>query len=230
MAQSSKPNRLRTSETTIAILLTFVAGYVDAVGFLRLSGVYTANMSGNSIAVGMHFARSDWPTVLERILPIGCYVASLFVTRLCVDLALIRGFRRIAAISFLAETVFLILFVNSTGLNSGIAFAAIAMGTQAATITRFNGVTLHTAFVTGSLIRLAETSSEWLIGQHDREQSGKNAIWFLSAWLAYVAGAAGGAAVFAQAGLRAAIFACLVLGGLAVRDVFRPSEFVVTGA
>ncbi|MBV9760400.1 MAG: DUF1275 family protein [Acidobacteriaceae bacterium] len=46
-------NRIAISSCCI---ITWLAGYVDAVGFLSLSHIYTANMSGNSVAVGIQLA------------------------------------------------------------------------------------------------------------------------------------------------------------------------------
>jgi uncharacterized membrane protein YoaK (UPF0700 family) len=38
---------------TIATILAAVAGFVDTAGFLTLAHVYTANMSGNTVQVGV---------------------------------------------------------------------------------------------------------------------------------------------------------------------------------
>ena len=43
----------------IAGFLTWIAGFVDAVGFLALVQIYTANMSGNSVAIGIRLWNQD---------------------------------------------------------------------------------------------------------------------------------------------------------------------------
>jgi uncharacterized membrane protein YoaK (UPF0700 family) len=103
------------------------------------------------------------------------------------------------------------------------------MGIQAATITRFNGVTVHTAFVTGSLIRLAETAAEWLIAKVKGDpaaavQPRKDAIWFFAVWAAYVGGAVAGAWIYKQLGTRSILGACALLSVLAIPSLVRPAE------
>jgi uncharacterized membrane protein YoaK (UPF0700 family) len=228
MSLEKQPSVLNPVDTVLAVLLTLTAGYVDAVGFLRLQGIYVANMSGNSIAIGLHSALGDWPTVLERLLPVVSYVADLLAVRMARHIAKRLRFRRFLAACLLLESLSLILFLNVRGLNSGIVFAAVAMGIQAATITQFNGVTVHTAFVTGSLIRFAETAAEWLIAtlKSDPEASrpGKDAIWFFGVWAAYVGGAVCGAGVYAYAGPRGVFGACALLIVVAIPGLIRPAE------
>jgi uncharacterized membrane protein YoaK (UPF0700 family) len=133
-------------------------------------------MSGNSVAIGLHFALRDRLAVLERLLPVGCYAVALVVTRIARHVSESMGFR----------------------------------GFPAATITRFNGVTVHTAFVTGSLVRLAESLAEWMIlglkGCSEAVQKGRDAAWFLGVWVAYVAGGA-----------------CALLTALAIPGLIRPA-------
>lgn len=226
----SKPAQLRPPETIIAITLTLVAGYVDAAGFLKLGGIYVANMSGNSVAIGIRTAEKAWPELAFRLWPVACYTLGLICARAGANLATSFHLRRIAAPFFLLETILLLLFMQSMEANSGIFFAALAMGVQAATISRFNGVTVYTAFVTGSLVRFAETFSEWLGGllkpdREPRKQALRDAFWFLAVWLAYVCGAAIGAAAFIAAGVKTVLFACGVLIALAIRDLIHPAEF-----
>src|SRR5947209_19816008 len=43
-----------------AALLAGIAGYVDAICFLRLGGAFAANMTGNLVAIGMDAAAGRW--------------------------------------------------------------------------------------------------------------------------------------------------------------------------
>jgi uncharacterized membrane protein YoaK (UPF0700 family) len=217
--------KLQPSGVSFAILLTLVAGYVDAIAFLRFGGIYVANMSGNSVAVGIHAAQGAWLTVLQRLLPIGSYVIGLLCARILVNFA--GSMRRMVMLLLLIEVGLLALFMETPARPAAILFAGLAMGVQSATITRFDGVSLYTAFVTGSLVKFAEAISEWLRGWtgHDaalRRDASLDSLWFLSVWVAYLGGAGLGTAALAVAGMKVIVWACLVLAALAAFDAAMP--------
>jgi uncharacterized membrane protein YoaK (UPF0700 family) len=210
-----------------AVVLTLAAGYVDSVGYLRLGGIYVANMSGNSIAIGIHSATGPGSEVYRRLLPVAAYVMALVSTRVAINVADRTGFRRIVGCCLLTEVFFLLLFVLSKDAGTGTAMAATAMGIQAAAIVRFSGVTVYTAFVTGSLVKLAENIAEVVVrlmgGQHRRIDAVADSVWFAAIWAAYVGGAFFGASAFTKAGGFAAVWACVVLAGFATLHLFRPT-------
>ena len=106
----TKASRLMAPEMSLAELLTVLAGYIDAIGFIKLKGIYVANMSGNSISVGLHAAGAHWSIVITRLWPIFSYVVGLVTARILVDLARTHGFHRTAAPPFLLEIACLFLF------------------------------------------------------------------------------------------------------------------------
>ena len=50
--------------------LAWVAGYVDAVGFLTLAGLFVAHMSGNTVRLGVFVGDGDWSFAAQRFVPI----------------------------------------------------------------------------------------------------------------------------------------------------------------
>jgi uncharacterized membrane protein YoaK (UPF0700 family) len=223
-----EPTSLDKSAIVVSLVLTLVAGYVDAVGFLRLGGIYVANMSGNSVSVGIHSALGPVSTVLQRLLPIGSYVIGLLFARIFADLAARKHLRRTVAFGIGAEIAFLIFFMTAAGLNAGVFFAAVAMGIQVATLLRFNGVNVFTGFVTGSLVKFADNFADAVLGSsrhRNRSQAARDAAWFAATWFVYVAGAIVGAAAFHRKGVSAVAFACLILAGIALVDLIRPDTF-----
>lgn len=224
-------NELKPGAAIEAAVLTLVAGYIDAIGFIRLGGTYVANMSGNSVAIGIHSAQLSWPDVSEKLLPVLAYVVGLIGSRMIVDWGAAYDARRAAIPSLALEVILLVAFMSVHGRLAGIALAALAMGIQVAAVTRFNKVTVYTAFVTGSLVKFADSLSEWIISltrhdedPHDRVLAKKDAIWFLSVWIAYVAGAIGGSVAYFTAGVKVTIWACVTIGGVIVFTLVHPQE------
>lgn len=179
--------------TALAAALTMLGGYVDAVGYFTLGHVYIANMSGNSIAVGIHSARGEWPEFWKFLWPVISYVTGLLVSRFVVTWGMNAGWRSIVAPAMLVEVGALAGFMYVPSGAGGVFLAASAMGVQSATVARFNGVTVYTCFVTGSLVKFAENFAqfavEWLRKGKLRLRSGRKAVWFFSIWAAYVIGA-----------------------------------------
>ena len=60
------------------VILTFVTGVVDAVGFLALDRVFTGNMTGNIVILGMGVAGADDLPVLGPAVALGTFTAAAF--------------------------------------------------------------------------------------------------------------------------------------------------------
>src|SRR5258708_4219693 len=52
------------------VVLAFAAGFVDAVGYIVLFQIFTAHMSGNTVAMCVQFSLHDWTELFRRGLPI----------------------------------------------------------------------------------------------------------------------------------------------------------------
>lgn len=200
----------------LAAFLTWMAGFVDAVGYLSLGQIYTANMSGNSVAIGIHAVSGEWTETLRRVLPVAAYFAGLLYCRLLIAYGALRHIRRIAALTLLCE-IALLLPVCLTGNPAVpelswtfIGLLAGAMGVQNATLTHFSNLTVHTGFVTGTLVKCAEHVARyftWLwdqiahkkrpvgevIARSRKQKAFSSGAWLAMIWLAYVIGACFGA-------------------------------------
>ena len=51
----------------LACTLSALAGYVDAIGFLHLGGMFVSFMSGNSTRLGVSLAQGNWSNAAEAI-------------------------------------------------------------------------------------------------------------------------------------------------------------------
>ncbi len=200
----------------VAALLTWIAGFVDAVGFVSLGRIYTANMSGNSVAVGIQAASQNWPEMVHRLWPVLFYVAGLLLCRILIEIGARERIRAIASLAFLGEIALLVPACLATSSHAAadsylyIALLALAMGVQNAALTRFSSLTLHTGFVTGTLLKMSEEFTKFLTWAFDQlRRSGNSvgsvlarsrdqkpfrmAVWLAMIWSLYVVGACCGA-------------------------------------
>lgn len=160
----------------IAVILAWVAGFVDAAGFITLSHVFTSHMSGNTIATGAHLGAGEWKPILHRLFPIPVFVAGVFIGSLMGAMARHLGFRRQFAPSFTLESLLLVAFVGlglllKTGTHPlsapraypFVGLLAAAMGLQNATLRRAGGIVVRTTFITGMLVNMAEQAAVYCL-------------------------------------------------------------------
>src|ERR1700730_17248847 len=58
----------------LACALSALAGYVDAVGFLHLRGLFVSFMSGNSTRMGVSLAQAEWANAAKSLGLIALFV------------------------------------------------------------------------------------------------------------------------------------------------------------
>ncbi len=233
----------------IAGFLTWIAGFVDAVGFLAVGQIYTANMSGNSVAIGIRAWQQDWVETLRRAWPIAFYVLGLLIARVWLEIAGRERVKSAACVAFSIEVVVLtpVCFAHSiphSQLASTLSFVliallAFAMGVQNAALTHFSTLTLHTGFVTGTLLTMAERFTKYLTWAYDRFRHGREsisvvlhnsrsqaelrtALLLASLWMLYVAGAFCGAAGQTFFGLICLLIPMAALAIIGIYDLRRP--------
>src|SRR5262249_58742304 len=73
----AEPPREDGARRWMAVLLDGVGGYVDAVGYLLLFQLFAANMSGNSILLGVALGQGQWQAALRQALPIPLFVVGV---------------------------------------------------------------------------------------------------------------------------------------------------------
>ena len=248
----SAPPELGTSgKVPLALSLTAVGGFVDAVGYIILFEIFTANMSGNSIHVGMFLAHHDWIDMARNGCAIASYFVGLMATRIAIEVAGRAGRKHIASLTLGVEAVLLAIFAHATpALRGGqmqdlrsaehfllIGLLAFAMGTQAATLTRVGALTIYTTFVTGTLTKLSESLTRvvfWFfdqrsksgmshtVGQLFAQRDTRETAMLASIWSCYVLGAALGTVLKLHWELRALYVPVAVLAGFILLDQVRP--------
>src|SRR5262245_27360623 len=94
----------------VAIVLTWIAGFVDLVGYIVLYRVFVANMTGNTIALGRGLAEGDWGLILRRGFAIPMFMLGLIVSRLVLHLSPEKSAPRAATVLFGVEILLLLTF------------------------------------------------------------------------------------------------------------------------
>src|ERR1700688_2640941 len=185
----------------LACALSALAGYVDAIGFLHLGGLFVAFMSGNSTRMGVSLAEGQWLSAAEAFGLIGLFVIGAAAGTLIV---LGRGADRQPWL-LLAEAVLLAAaaLCYAFGLsNVAVAAIVLAMGLENAVFQIRGGGGLGLTYVTGALVK---------VGQHIAAAASGGPRWdwapTLLLWAALVAGSLCGALAYHGINLAAIWFA-----------------------
>jgi uncharacterized membrane protein YoaK (UPF0700 family) len=177
------------------LVLTFTTGLVDAVSYLGIGHVFTANMTGNIVFLGFGIAGSGGLPVVAPLISLGAFLAgaggggvlaarmadrhpSHFAAALAIEVSLIA----LAAVT--AATID--IRPNAVSGDTVIALLALGMGVRNATVRRIAVPDLTTTVLTMTLTGLAADS-------HLFGGTGKGSTRRTAAVLAMLAGALVGA-------------------------------------
>ena len=145
-------------------MLTGAAGYVDAVSYLALGRVFTANMTGNTVLLGLALVQGDGGAIVRTALALGAFVAGTAIGAWLVHrIEHPAKWPRGVTIALGFECVLLAALAGdrSSMLVGRVTLAALAMGIQSAAARRLDVFGIATTFVTGTLTSLVS-----LIARH----------------------------------------------------------------
>src|SRR4051812_42606559 len=149
------------------LALTFTTGLVDAVSYLGLGRVFTANMTGNIVLLGFGVAGSGGLPVVAPLVSLGAFLAGSAAGGALALATGDRHARRVAralgieiALLLAAAIVVAATDVRPTTFASDavIALLALAMGVRNATVRRLGVPDLTTTVLTMTLTGLAADS------------------------------------------------------------------------
>jgi uncharacterized membrane protein YoaK (UPF0700 family) len=223
----------------LVILLAGAAGCLDAVGYLML-GLFTANMTGNTILLGLSLGRAAWAEALHNVVAIAAFVAGAGAGTLVV-----RSLRRLAH-GLGAEALVLALAVAAWivfGAPRGriaepaaywlIALLAAAMGIQSAAVRRVGEQRVATTYVTGTLTTLATDTASDLLDRWSARRGGgetearetpktpaaRGTALMMGLWAVYLFGALVGGFAEQRWSMWAVVAPILVLLGVMASDL-----------
>jgi len=241
-----------TEGAWLAVVLAWVGGAVDAVGFLTLANLFTSHMSGNSAALGAYLGVGQGAEALRRLTPIPLFVLGVAMGAAVIELAVRRGVRSSLSVALALEAILLLAFrvYGRSHLHAGViqttagwqfdllvALLAVPMGVQTAALQRVAGTTVHTTYITQMLTTFAKEAVAYLFWLHDRGQAENasatqgivparpslfRALFVAGVWTAFVVGAVMGGAAVARWDLNALLAPMAVLVAMIALDLRSP--------
>jgi uncharacterized membrane protein YoaK (UPF0700 family) len=147
----------------LACALSALAGYVDAIGFLHLGGLFVSFMSGNSTRLGVSLAAGNWSSAAEAtgliaLFVIGAAVGSLIVSS---SSAFCQCWVLLAEALLLAASA---LFYALGMPPLAIAAIVLAMGLENSVFQAEGGAGLGLTYMTGALVKVGQFAALALTG------------------------------------------------------------------
>ena len=210
-----------TWRNVLLVLLSLAAGCVDAVGYLGFGEVFVANMTGNTVLLGIAVGQADGEAALRAGTALGGFICGVAAGAILVGRKRERPLWPQAVTAALAVELFVLaVFAGGWLLFAGsepsggtalvlISLSALAMGVQSSAVRRLGVPGVATTYITGTLTNLTEGAIDWLrtvrspktSGEDDEElpepapPSARGLLLPADVWFAYGTGAvAGGAA------------------------------------
>lgn len=226
----------RPALVLLAVLLAWIAGFVDGAGYLMLQKVFVAHQSGNTVGAFVGVSRADWSTTLRRGVPIALFVIGVAGAAAVLEVGGRRRLPHLTSVTLSVEAALLIaamatgatVFQPAIGKSGPIGdyvpllvMLVLAMGLQTATLRKIGRRTVRTTYVTGMLTHFAENATRYFFLRRDarsnpemREQLAdrrRRLAVIGGIWCSYaIGGIAGGAAETGWTTYALAVPACLL--------------------
>lgn len=142
------------------LLLASVAGSIDVMSYYRLGHVFTANMTGNTILLGLSIGQGKLASSLHSLAALAGFITGAFIGAFIVENTK-KGWSYLITLSVAIETVIIFILAliwfeeiqppGKSILYISIILSAIAMGMQSATVRHLNIPGVVTTFITGTI-------------------------------------------------------------------------------
>ncbi|MEH3157764.1 MAG: YoaK family protein [Sphingomonas taxi] len=206
--------RYDTRFWTLAAAMAGLAGYVDAIGFLKLGGLFVSFMSGNSTRLAVGIAGGTPVAAIAAGL-VAAFVGGVFAGTLAAAAA--GAWRKPVVLAITTGLLALAALVDGLAADRWTtACLAAAMGVANTVFQRDGEVSIGVTYMTGALVKCAQRLAAAVLG-------GARWAWlpYLMLWSGLVGGAILGASLYPRLGgawgIGMAAAAAALLTGWAVR-------------
>ena len=193
----------------LAIGLSALAGYVDAIGFVELGGFFVSFMSGNSTRFGVGLIERSHDAAIAGGL-IATFVVGVIVGSLTGRMA--GSHRRPAVLMLVAALLAVAAACSAIGATPiGVAAMVLAMGAENSVFEQGDDVHIGLTYMTGALVKFGQRAAAALTG-------GDRFAWapYILLWAGLVVGAVSGAATHQWLGLSGLWFAAAFAAAFAM--------------
>ncbi len=202
----------------LAMGLSGLAGFVDALGFLNLGGFFVSFMTGNTTRLGIELAEGR----LDGILVAGMIIVLFVIGVICGSLVGHVGRHRRQAAVLAFVTLALAVSAGLAAAGATVAAAgtlALAMGAENAVFQRDGEVTIGLTYMTGTLVKMGQRLAGALLGGSRRAF-----LRHFMLWLGLLSGAFLGAFAHGHIGLGAIWLAAAAAGFFTIVALFMPAR------
>jgi uncharacterized membrane protein YoaK (UPF0700 family) len=192
----------------LAVSLSMLAGFVDAIGFITLGGYFVSFMSGNSTRLAVGIARGV-PAPLTAAMLIAIFVLGVMAGSVTGHIA--RHDRPAFVLVLVSAALAVAAGLGLAGIPFCAALAmAFAMGAENTIFERDGEVQIGLTYMTGTLVKLGQRLTGALLG-------GERFAWvgYFFLWIGLVSGAVMGALAYPVLGLQTLWIASAVAAVLA---------------
>ena len=146
---------------TLILLLAFTAGCVDAISYLGLGRIFTANMTGNTVLLGLALGQAQGLAALRSAVALAGYLAGAACGALLIGRAAKQTLWPPAVTTICACELLILAALSVTGavlpspsaggvIDLFILLAAAAMGLQSIAVTALGIRGVATTYITGT--------------------------------------------------------------------------------
>ena len=209
------------------IVLAFIAGMINAVGYLGFRHQAITHMTGTTSLLGIVAVTGDTAGLLHFGATLLAFVAGCAISGYIIGSSTLRLGRRYGvALTIESAMLFIAVPLLHRHNDAGLWLAAAASGLQNAMAATYSGAVVRTSHVSGIVTDLGTFLGQWLRGEG---ADARRVRLYLALFAAFLAGGCASARTYAWCQERTLVFPALLTGITGVAYVAYRRRHVVTG-